>query len=126
MAVTSYVVWLAAADAPVFVQAYPHATFIRNDRVEPGIVVYAVSLDVVPSSTTFPLVDGVFWDSVWGGHKDADGVTREVPYLFTHAHARAAAPPPPPPPPGENTQKKLKNKKYTKEKKTKIENKTKN
>jgi len=60
MAPVPWLVWLDAADVAAFQSAYPQAQFVRPDRVEPGILVYRVTLDVLPNLRRFPLRDGAW------------------------------------------------------------------
>ena len=103
MTATRWYVWLRESDAARLQAAYPQAQFVRRDHYEAGIVVYQVTLDVSPSSRTFPLVDGAHWSSVHGGYTNTAHPDQPVADLPCHWYARlsAVAPPPaPPPPPG--------------------------
>jgi hypothetical protein len=101
MAPVPWLVWLDAADVAAFQSAYPQAQVVRPDRVEPGILVYQVTLDVLPGGTSFPLRDGARWDHVDGGYHLPDQPDAPVAALPCHwcRRADAAAPPDAPPPP---------------------------
>ncbi len=94
MAHQSYIIWLAEADEPQLCQAYPQARLLRADRHEPGIVVYQVEAAVLPSATTFPLVDGARWNGVFGGYAVPGQAGGSIAALPVHAWSLAVAPPP--------------------------------
>jgi hypothetical protein len=99
MTARHWFVWLHATDAARFQAAYPQAQFVRRDGYEAGIVLYQVTLAVLPSPITFPLVDGAFWSSVHGGYTNAAHPDQPVADIPCHWYASLSAAPSPPPPP---------------------------